>query len=131
MSRKSGGGGLTPKGEKIVAALSELRDALASGEPLERRFTVDAVERPGASPDPGLVEALAALRRERQRRGLSLSDVAGLTGISKGDLSKLETGKVGNPTVGTLRTYARALGRRLVWSLASLDEAPTGRGARR
>ena len=40
-------------------------------------------------------------------------------------LSKLETGKVPNPTVSTLRALARALNKRLSWSL--IDE-PAGVG---
>jgi len=39
------------------------------------------------------------------------------TGIDRATISKLETGKIANPTIGTLRTYARALGRSLIWSL--------------
>ena len=38
-------------------------------------------------------------------------------GIDRATTSKLETGKIANPTIGTLRTYAKALGRRLAWTL--------------
>jgi hypothetical protein len=34
---------MTPKGRKIVAALEELRDALAAGERIDDRFTVHRV----------------------------------------------------------------------------------------
>lgn len=64
-----------------------------------------------------MINALAALRRERERHGLSLTDMAKLTGIDRATISKLETGKLANPTIGTLRTYAKALGRRLAWTL--------------
>ena len=67
--------------------------------------------------DRELIEALANLRRVRQQQGLSLTDVAERTGIDRGTISKLETGKIANPTIGTLRTYARALGRKIVWSV--------------
>jgi transcriptional regulator with XRE-family HTH domain len=67
--------------------------------------------------DRGLFESLTELRRERERQGLSLSDVAERTGIDRATISKLENGKLTNPTVGTLRTYARALGGKLAWSL--------------
>jgi hypothetical protein len=50
MSR--GRDGLTPKGKKIVAALEELRDALAAGERIEDRFTVHTVTRSGPTSDP-------------------------------------------------------------------------------
>jgi ribosome-binding protein aMBF1 (putative translation factor) len=71
--------------------------------------------------DPELIAALAGLRRERERQGLSLTDMAERTGIDRATISKLETGKLANPTVGTLRTYARALGRRLIWSLEAAE----------
>ncbi len=69
--------------------------------------------------------ALAALRAERERQGLSLSDVSERSGIDRTTISKLETGKVPNPTVSTLRALARALNKRLSWSL--IDE-PAGVG---
>jgi DNA-binding Xre family transcriptional regulator len=71
--------------------------------------------------DPELAEALSALRAERERQGLSLSDVSERSGIDRATLSKLETGKVPNPTVSTLRAVARALKKRLSWSL--VDES--------
>ena len=60
--------------------------------------------------DPELIEALAGLRRERERQGLSLTDMAERTGIDRATISKLETGKLANPTIGTLRTYAQGPG---------------------
>jgi ribosome-binding protein aMBF1 (putative translation factor) len=82
-------------------------------------------EFPPLAIDPELAKALSALRAERERQGLSLSDVSERTGIDRATLSKLETGKVTNPTVGTLRALARALNKRLSWSL--VDE-PAGAG---
>lgn len=82
-------------------------------------------EFPPLSIDPELARALAALRAERQRQGLSLSDVSERSGIDRATLSKLETGKVPNPTVGTLRALARALNKRLSWLVT--DE-PAGAG---
>ena len=75
--------------------------------------------------DPELAKALALLRAERERQGLSLSDVSERSGIDRATLSKLETGKVPNPTVSTLRALAGALNKRLSWSL--IDE-PAGAG---
>jgi transcriptional regulator with XRE-family HTH domain len=59
--------------------------------------------------DAELAKALSALRVERERLGLSLSDISERTGIDRATLSKLETGKVTNPTVGTLRVLAHVL----------------------
>ena len=66
---------------------------------------------------------MSALRTERERQGLSRSDVSERTGIVRATLSKLETGKVTNPTVGTLRALAHALNKRLSWSLV---DGPAG-----
>jgi ribosome-binding protein aMBF1 (putative translation factor) len=74
-------------------------------------------EVPPAVPDPSLLETLAALRVERERQGLSLADVAERTQMDKATLSKLETGKVLNPTYLTIRTYARALGKQVAWRI--------------
>jgi DNA-binding Xre family transcriptional regulator len=77
-------------------------------------------EFPPLAIDPELAKTLAVLRAERERQGLSLSDVAERSGIDRATLSKLEMGKVPNPTVGTLRAVASALNKRLLWSL--IDE---------
>jgi transcriptional regulator with XRE-family HTH domain len=51
----------------------------------------------------------AALRRERQRAGLSLTDLAKRAGLAKSTLSQLEAG-AGNPSVETLWALGTALG---------------------
>ena len=56
------------------------------------------------------VEAIAAaVRRERMRRELSLSELARLAGLSKATLSQLEAGQ-GNPGVETVWSLSVALG---------------------
>ena len=50
----------------------------------------------------------AALRRERDRAGLSLSELAKRAGIAKSTLSQLESG-AGNPSVETLWALSVAL----------------------
>jgi transcriptional regulator with XRE-family HTH domain len=82
-------------------------------------------EFPPLAIDPELAKALSALRAERERQGLSLSDVSVRSGIDRATLSKLEAGKVPNPTVRTLHALARALKKRLSWLL--IDE-PAGAG---
>jgi transcriptional regulator with XRE-family HTH domain len=51
----------------------------------------------------------AALRRERERAGLTLSEVARRAGLAKSTLSQLEAG-TGNPSVETLWSIGVALG---------------------
>lgn len=52
----------------------------------------------------------AAARKIRRRRGMSLSAAAGLAGISKGYLSKLETGRAAFTRRGLIEDLATALG---------------------
>lgn len=61
-------------------------------------------------PDPAPPQAAiaAALRRERTRAGLSLSEVAHRAGIAKSTLSQLESG-AGNPSLETLWALCVAL----------------------
>jgi transcriptional regulator with XRE-family HTH domain len=60
-------------------------------------------------PGPPLEAIAAALRRERDRAGLTLTEVARRAGIAKSTLSQLESG-VGNPSVETLWALGVALG---------------------
>jgi ribosome-binding protein aMBF1 (putative translation factor) len=63
------------------------------------------------------------LRAEREASGLSLADVAGRTGMDKAALSRLETGRHGNPTIDTLARYAAALGKSVTFGVADLPAA--------
>jgi transcriptional regulator with XRE-family HTH domain len=59
---------------------------------------------------PALISLIAAsIRRERDRAGLSLTELARRAGIAKSTLSQLESG-VGNPSVETLWALGVALG---------------------
>src|SRR5207249_7652827 len=74
-------------------------------------------------------EALQALKRDRARCGLSISDVAERSGLDRAVVSRLENGKQDNPTVATLMRYAAALGKRLSWSYEALPaKAANGSG---
>jgi hypothetical protein len=55
-------------------------------------------------------QAVARLRAEREKRGLSLADVEEQSGLRKSVLSRLENDKTINPTLLTLQRYAAALG---------------------
>ena len=107
---------LTPEQRAAVEARRAERQTAQYQDELARDIEAYRQECPPVG-DPELIEALAGLRRERERQGLSLTDMAERTGIDRATISKLETGKIANPTIGTLRTYAKALGRRLAWTL--------------
>jgi ribosome-binding protein aMBF1 (putative translation factor) len=66
------------------------------------------------------------LRRERERLGLSLTDVAERAKIDKAALSRLENGQQLNPTVNTLARYAQALGKTVTYGLEEQRTDPSG-----
>lgn len=70
-------------------------------------------------------KALQALKRERERSGFSIGDVAERSGLDRAVVSRLENGKQDNPTIATLMRYAAAVGKRFLWSYADL--ATTGK----
>jgi len=68
--------------------------------------------------------ALQALKRDRQRGGLSIGDVAERSGLDRAVVSRLENGKQDNPTVATLMRYAAAVGKRFLWSYEDVADGP-------
>jgi hypothetical protein len=79
-------------------------------------------------------KALQALKRDRERRRLSIGEVAERSGLDRAVVSRLENGKQDNPTVATLMRYAAAVGKRFLWSYQDLPgetEARDGKGTRR
>ena len=118
--RRLGDADLTPAQRAAVEARRAHRQTAEYQEGLARDIEAYRREYPPIVHDEELAAALATLRLERERQGLSLTDLAERTGIDRATISKLETGKIANPTVVTLRTYAAALGKRLSWSLADL-----------
>ena len=60
-----------------------------------------------------VAQTIAALKAERQRRGLSLADVEARSGLKRSAISRLENDSNANPTLLTLYRYAAALGVRL------------------
>lgn len=56
---------------------------------------------------------VSELKTIRERLGVSLTELAGRTGMTTGNLSRLENMDGPNPTIETLRRYARAIGRRI------------------
>jgi transcriptional regulator with XRE-family HTH domain len=69
------------------------------------------VDSPAPPPEPTRPHALiaAAVRRERERAGLTLTELARRAGVAKSTLSQLEAG-TGNPSVETLWALGVALG---------------------
>ena len=73
-------------------------------------------EVPPAKASPEKV-AIARLRAMREAKGISLSELAARTGISQGNLARLESQK--NATLATLQRYADGLGCELEISVVS------------
>src|SRR5439155_17380028 len=71
-------------------------------------------------------QALKALKQDRERRGLSIGEVAKRSGLDRAVISRLENGKQDNPTVATLMRYAGAIGKRFLWSYDDLATKATG-----
>ena len=113
----------------------------------ERKAAHRAIRARAASDRPSLAEGLASgefeepttlsahvefrvamrdLKRERERLGLSLADVAARSGIDKAALSRLENGQLTNPTIATLARYADALGKAIDWRFVDRPDGPGG-----
>jgi ribosome-binding protein aMBF1 (putative translation factor) len=108
---------MTSEQRAAVETIREKHATLQFRADEEKARKAILAEFPPRSIDPDLTAALAALRVERERQGLSLTDMQERTKIDRATISKLERGEIANPTVGTLRNYAAALGKRLSWSL--------------
>lgn len=80
--------GITPVGAEIIEALGELRDALRSGEPLEKRFTVRTYEI-NIIPSHYTPEDV---RRVRSALGMNQEVFATFLGVSPATVKSWETG---------------------------------------
>ena len=78
-----------------------------SGPFVKSNGTIDGANM--QQPAPPLATIAAALRRERQRVGISLAELARRAGLAKSTLSQLEAG-TGNPSIETLWSLGVALG---------------------
>lgn len=65
-----------------------------------------------------ILSLMAKFKAVRETQGLTLAEVAERMGIDAPALSRLETGKMLNPTVATLHKWAEALGQKLDVSLS-------------
>ena len=115
--------------EKIRAKYrspSDRAEEIAAREAIEREYReTGSLSTTGDGTTMGELVAfrrfVMSLRRERERIGLSLNDVAERAKIDKAALSRLESGQQLNPTVGTLTRYVRALGKSLTWGLTDAE----------
>ena len=65
---------------------------------------------------------LRALSRERERLGLTQTQVAARIGTSQSAVARLEGGEV-DPKLSTVGRYAAAVGRRITWSVQPAGRA--------
>jgi DNA-binding XRE family transcriptional regulator len=75
----------------------------------------------------GLVARFKALR---ESQGRTLAEVASRMGIDPPALSRLETGKMLNPTLATLHKWAEALGQQLTIALSPAQDPPMAEASR-
>jgi DNA-binding XRE family transcriptional regulator len=66
-----------------------------------------------------ILRLLARFKAVRESQGRTLAEVAERMGIDAPALSRLETGKMLNPTLATLHKWAEALGQKLEVGLSS------------
>lgn len=104
------------KTERTPEELAELR-AVREKYQREKPSLAQALAESGeAAPMPlGAVimlhQILAGLKKAREESGVTLADLAQRTGIDIATLSKLESGKHGNPTLATIARISNALGK--------------------
>jgi DNA-binding XRE family transcriptional regulator len=90
---------------------------------IRRRHATAPVQRPAMAVNQrsfsDILSLLARFKAAREHQGLTLAEVAGRMGIDPPALSRLETGKMLNPTIATLHKWAEALGKKLDVELTS------------
>ena len=96
----------------------------AEEEAIRRQPAADpARQRPAAAVNSqsfaAILRLLARFKAVRESQGLKLAEVAQRMGIVAPVLSRLETGKMLNPTLATLHKWAEALGQKRDVDLSS------------
>ena len=114
--------------KKIYRGVTRSRRLTASEAAKYRKIREQvAQEVPPAKPSPEKV-AIAKLRAMREAKGVSLSELAARTGMTRGNLARLESQK--NATLRTLQRYADGLDCELEISVVSAKvNKRAGRGA--
>jgi ribosome-binding protein aMBF1 (putative translation factor) len=116
---------MTPHERAAYERRRSVRETPEAKAQLARDIESIRQEFPPLAADQGLLSLFAELRAERERQGLSLTDMMALTRIDRATINKLENGKVPNPTYSTLKACARALGMRLALRLDRPPVEPT------
>jgi DNA-binding XRE family transcriptional regulator len=96
----------------------------AEEEAIRREHTANPVrQRPASAVNQqsfaAILTLLARFKAARESQGLTLAEVAQRMGIDAPALSRLETGKMLNPTLATLHKWAEALGQKIDVVLSS------------
>jgi DNA-binding Xre family transcriptional regulator len=71
-------------------------------------------------------QILFTLRQLRKQRRMTLAELSTRTGIDSATLSKLESGKYNNPTLGTINRVSSALGKRVQCILVDAETPIVG-----
>lgn len=90
--------------ERYQKALAEEEASIDDNKELGRELLAERRE---------LGTVVAELKAIRERLNISLTELATRTGMTVGNLSRLENMQGPNPTIETLRRYARALGHQI------------------
>jgi len=106
---------MTPEQRAAIESIRAGRHTPEADAERERIREAIRQEYPPAAPHDSLLHTVASLRLERERQGLTLAEISASTGMDPATLSRLETGKVVNPTYNTIRSYATALGKQVSW----------------
>jgi DNA-binding XRE family transcriptional regulator len=96
----------------------------AEEEAVRRRHAANPVRQPPAGAInqqsfAAILSLLARFKALRESQGLTLAEVAERMVIDAPALSRLETGKMLNPTLATLHKWAEALGQKLEVDVSS------------
>jgi DNA-binding XRE family transcriptional regulator len=114
-----------PKTKRLIKTPEDIARHKAIREQFKNKPTIEELVASGelsGHPIPhgifmDMLMLLHNLRQEREKAGLSLTEVAERSGMDKSTLSKLESGKQTNPTLDTILRYVKALGKEVRWQL--------------
>ncbi|MEX2673048.1 MAG: helix-turn-helix transcriptional regulator [Phycisphaeraceae bacterium] len=89
----------------------------------EERETIVARGREIFAQHERIEQVVRLLKTERERQGVSLTELARRVNMDKGNLARLENAEHPNPTIATLERLAIALGKRLMITLDDVSAA--------